>query len=188
MKPSVEIRDFYLGESSNTADLNFVPGGIVSPDVAWNSVLIGDWSGTGLKNPCETEIFAVGQYQYALILADIAPGRGAAGFTVIERSSVIVPTLEKYSNDHRSHTYLIGHELGHSVFDLGHDSQFLSIMTTPSYRRTLSENRIGCDDLFQLGWPQHDRCDLGKLYIPDGIFTAISAGQYRVFSMKLGPG
>ncbi len=180
-----DIRDFFLRESSNTVKLNFVPGGIVSPGVAWNDVTIGDWSNAHGMSPCETQIFAMGQFQYTLILAHIAAGGGTAGYAAPDRGSATVPTLERYSNNRRYHSILIGHEVGHSAFDLGHDSEFLSIMTTPGARGTLRANRIGCDDLFLLGWPQHDRCDLNALTMPDGAFTAISTGRYHSCALRL---
>ena len=181
---NAEVGEFYLRESSNSVGLNFVPGGIVSPDVAWHDVMIGDWSKAHGLNPCESQIYTQGSYPYILILAGISSGNGAAGYASFEQESTTVPTLEKYLNDNQSHSILVGHEIGHSVFKLGHDSEFLSIMITPSARRTLNANRIGCDDLYKLGWPQHNRCDLNKLNIPDDKFTAITAAQYHSCGLR----
>ena len=172
-----EVGGFFLRESSGTTGLNFIPGGIVSPDIEWDRLQISDHLG---GDPCPPEVEKLGEFPEALILWHASPGGGQAGYA--SEDVAIVPTVEAYGNP-TTQSLTTAHELGHSVFGLDHSSPYLSIMPQGPWF-SLEENRLGCDELWKLGWPIHDQCRLGQLGPPAGKFTAITANLYHFCGLR----
>ena len=170
-----------MRESSNLVGINFIPSGIVSPDIVWDRQIIGGHSEHIGDDPCPSEIARLGDFQNVLILWHASPGGGSAGYA--SENTAVVPTLEAYGSE-RWHSLTTAHEIGHLLFDLNHSSPYPSIMPlTPWF--ALEENRLGCDELSNLGWPIHDRCVLGHLQTPVGSFTAIATNEYHSCGIRI---
>ena len=180
------VATFYAEQSSNMVQLNFVPGGFVSPDIDWENLFIGDWYRED-KNPCWPEVRNL-NHQHNLIMVDISPGNGAYGLAPIPGNWAVSATVEKYfsalpdctfedstdrvreqtrDNSCRTTAYvqffsIIAHELGHSLFGFGHprDCSIMDNLRMPACdnEQTIDTSGIGCMDRRQLGWPEPDNC------------------------------
>ena len=192
------VGGFFESHSAGLVDLNFIPGGVVSPDVQWDQHTIADlYSGSLYGEPCESEIFRSRSYSQLLVLADLAPGN-PTGFARIEGETAFAfsPTLEaRYSHacsrqsqsirvrdidiDNSCPVYelyygTITHEIGHSVLRLEHNLD-CSVMS-----HTCPDNtRLGCTHLIALGWPHEDACqqDLSSRSDTGNNFTFIQQGD-----------
>ena len=192
------VGTFFESQSSGLIDLNFVPGGVVSPNIEWDQHTVGDlFDGTLYGEPCETEIDKLGHYPQLLILVDLAPGSLDA-FASIEGETVLAhsATLEaRYSSScsqlspttrvrdldtsstcsvYQRYYYAVGHEIGHTVFDLEHDLD-CSIM---SYL-CVDDSRLGCTHLLYLGWPHKDQCEQDQMLreVAGKSYTSIQVGD-----------
>ena len=182
------VASFYAEQSSDMVSLNFEFGGIVSPDIDWDDLLIGDWYREN-DNMCWPEV-QKSNHQNNLILADILPGNGASGFAPIIGDWAITATVEQHfaslsgctfdestdrvrdqagQNGCRVLAYaqyftVIAHELGHSLFGFGHprDCSIMDNIRLPSCEneQTIEASGIGCMNRRQLGWPEGDECQV----------------------------
>ncbi len=82
------VSTFYAKQSSNLVSLEFIYGGIVSPNIEWKGLTIGGLSKLEGK-PCLTAIQDLGDYNNLLILVDAAPGGGAAGYASYGKYAVV---------------------------------------------------------------------------------------------------
>ena len=163
------VGEFYREQSSGLATLNFIPGGVVSPDgIQWNGDILDE------AQECRSEINQLGDYPQSLVLVDLAP-RSVGGFATKSgsNSTAYSPTLEaRHSNacsplsptarvrslafktscsDYEGYYSTIVHEIGHSVFNLGHPVD-CSVMSYICHDATT----IGCVSGLQLGWPKFE--------------------------------
>ena len=199
------VGTLFESQSSGLIALNFVPGGVVSPNIQWDQHTVGDLvDGTIYGEPCETEIDRLGHYPQLLILVDLAPGSPSA-FARIEGETGLAysATLEaKYSSScsqlsptmrvrdldtssscsvYQSYYYAVGHEIGHTVFDLEHDLD-CSIM---SYL-CIDDSRLGCTHLLYLGWPHEDQCEQDQMLreVAGKSYTSIQAGLHYYCGLR----
>ncbi|WP_419849077.1 Calx-beta domain-containing protein [Candidatus Poriferisocius sp.] len=81
------VGGFFSRESSGLSTLRFLPGGIVSPDLDWESTTIGgerlrlidDPNHQGIRN-CFSEADPPGESQHYVFLVDLLPSWSAGGF------------------------------------------------------------------------------------------------------------
>ncbi len=191
---------FFSGQSAGMATVNFVAGGVVSPDINWDRQKVSDLHTGGIYgDPCETAIDQLGDYQQLLILVNLEPG-SPSGFAEIEGETgqAFSATLEaRHSSScsplsassrvrdlgdkspcsvYQSYYYVIAHEIGHTVFRLDHDLD-CSVM---SYN-CVDNSRLGCSHLILLGWPHEDQCERDQLWRVQSRtdFTFVQSGiQY----------
>ena len=189
---SANVGEFYRTQSSGLATLNFVPGGVVSPDhIQWDSGEIHD----GQK--CRSAINELGDYRYSLVLVDLAVDYpdgfySGSGLDTTAYSATLEARysnncsrsnpsfrVRDLSNDSNCLNYdryysVIAHELGHSVFNLGHPTD-CSVM---SYI-CIDNTTIGCDSAIRLGWPNfEDDCsrEQQRREANRSVFTFVRVG------------
>ena len=175
---------FFERHSAGLFDLNFIPGGVVSPDIQWDQYTLSDLAtGNLYGEPCRSEAIALGDYSQLIMLINLEPD-DLSGFAVRdgEIGEAVTTTLEaRYSRTcshlnpldrvinlddegpcsvsvYERHYYVITHEIGHSVFGLEHDLD-CSVMSysCPDY------TRLGCTHLIFLGWPHESACEQDRL-------------------------
>ena len=110
----------WAAESSNLVNLVFTEGSVLSPDLAWDSVVFGE-----ADNYCLGELFqelyqgsVPGTTSQTLIIVDAVPGGYAAGYagSTFARSA----SLDALGGNLDTFRYVVAHELGHTLLDLGH--------------------------------------------------------------------
>ena len=173
------VAKFYTTQSSGLVNLHFLAGGIISPRINWENPESKDTL-SNFQNPCVVDINTIRRFQdYAdvLILIGAWPtgGNGAqvSGFAPLGGDHAVAVTVEltfaalcqNIQRTHRvrdltghcrnqafsSYHSTIAHELGHSLFRIGHPNDG-SVMA-PGGARSLNTGHIGCAIRKSLGWP-----------------------------------
>ena len=195
------VGSFFSGHSSGLTTLNFVAGGVVTPDIPWDQhdmydLAYGGSPGGLYGAPCASAIDELGSYSQSLVLAGLRPG-SLSGFARIQGATGMAASASleaRYSNtcspigaservrdlsdQHSCSVYqryydVITHEIGHTVFGLDHDFD-CSVM---SYR-CQDNSRLGCTHLIALGWPHEEQCEQDQsVRNQSGLgFTVVQSG------------
>ena len=173
---------FFAHQSSGLLSLRVVPGAVISPEVDWDGLSLGAWRDEVGSFPCEEEMEEWGEFDHGIVLVGIDSGGGGAGYAFWSSDSTYTAaiTLEaRYASDCPDHEPprrvrdLVGdgqcwmsvsnlikeyekavlHEMGHAMFRVGHslDCSIMSYICS-------DYSRMGCADIWLLGWPPPDEC------------------------------
>ena len=167
-----KVASFFREQSSGQADLQFVTGAIVSPNL--------DWDGTTFQalwdhadDPCSTAAIQQEGHRQLVILADVRIGGNVIGFATVSVGPAVQPMAHHFWNE-TSYLDTVAHEVGHSRFGLCHPQETYAAhgpcplyeyhnanvydpadRSLMSYRGTdnLDTTHISCGQRAQAGWP-----------------------------------
>ena len=167
-----KVGSFFRDQSSGQADVQFVTGGIVSPDLDWDGITFQTLWRTN-DDPCSAAAIEQEAHRQLVVLADVRIGGNIVGYASASVGPAVQPMAYRFWSET---VYLdtVAHEVGHSRFGFCHPHDTYGQQDTcPLYRYhndnvydpadrsimsysgtdNIDTTHISCAHRAQAGWP-----------------------------------
>ena len=113
-----KVGSFFRDQSSGEADLQFVTGGIVSPDLDWDGITFQTLWRTN-DDLCSAAAIEQEAHRQLVVLADVRIGGNIVGFAWASVGPAVQPMGYRFWSE-TAYLYTVAHEVGHSRFGFCH--------------------------------------------------------------------
>lgn len=117
-----KVASFFREQSSGQADLHFVTGGIVSPDLDWSGTTFPTLYRYSGDDPCTTAAEQQEGHRQLVIVVDVRKPTSLWGYAWTGLGPAVQP-MEQHFSRPTNYYATVAHEVGHSRFGFCHTHQ-----------------------------------------------------------------
>ena len=183
-----KVASFFREQSSGQADLHFVTGGIVSPDLDWNGTTFPTLYGYSGDDPCTSAAEEQEGHRQLVIVVDVRKPTSLWGYAWTGLGPAVQP-MEQHFSRPTNYYATVAHEIGHSRFGFCHTHQtYGSRSPCPLYQyhnanvynlydnslmsyrgnTDIDNTHVACAHREQAGWPAGPPLPDGQRCTPSG--------------------